>query len=152
MRRAVVFDTGILSALCRTGNIPIDALECDAWVKDLKINHWEVVLPGLADYEVRRELLRAKKINSLTMLNHLKLTHKFLAIEDQHMLLAATLWANARNNRLGTADPKALDGDVILCAQALSIAPNYASVIVATNNVSHISRYCNAAEWRNIAP
>ena len=109
-------------------------------------------MPEIADYEIRRELLRAKKQNSLRVLDNLKDTTRYIPIETKHMLLAASLWANARNNRMGTADPKALDGDVILSAAALSLDAEYASVIVATNNVSHISRYCDAAEWRDIAP
>jgi hypothetical protein len=51
-----------------------------------------------------------------------------------------------------TADPKALDGDVILAAQALlsGIAP--ADFVVATSNVAHLSRYVPAELWNAITP
>jgi hypothetical protein len=37
------------------------------------------------------------------------------------MLQAAEFWAEARREGIPTADPKALDGDVILAAQATVI-------------------------------
>ncbi|MCL1463350.1 hypothetical protein [Argonema galeatum] len=65
------------------------------------------------------------------------------------MLKAAEFWATARRTGMPTADPKALDGDVILAAQATVIAVNDA-VIVATTNVGHLSRFVDAREWRDI--
>lgn len=61
------------------------------------------------------------------------------------MLRAADLWAQARRNGLPTADPKALDCDVILAAQALAV-----NGMVATENVGHLSRFVNAKSWREI--
>ena len=61
------------------------------------------------------------------------------------MLKAAELWAQARNSGLPTADPKALDCDVILAAQALE-----KDGIVATENVGHLSRFVDARDWRDL--
>jgi hypothetical protein len=49
--------------------------------------------------------------------------------------------------RLGTptAPPEALDGDVILAAQA-----ERAGAIVATENVAHLARFVIARHWRDI--
>lgn len=44
-----------------------------------------------------------------------------------------------------TADPKDLDGDVILAAQALE-----SGGIVATDNVGHLGRYVTAKNWRDV--
>ena len=54
----------------------------------------------------------------------------------------AQLWADARNRGLPTADPKELDGDVILAAQA-----ERAKAIVATDNVGHLARFVSAQNW-----
>lgn len=44
-----------------------------------------------------------------------------------------------------TADPKALDCDVILAAQAVEVTG-----IVATDNIGHLSRFLIAKSWRDI--
>ena len=66
------------------------------------------------------------------------------------MLLAADLWASSRQSGLPTGDPKKLDIDVILAAQALTLGIPASEVIVATSNVSHISRFVPADLWNNI--
>ena len=66
------------------------------------------------------------------------------------MLKAAELWAQARQDGKPTADSKALDGDVILAAQALLQAQQGYEVIVATTNVKHISRFVDARLWTDI--
>jgi predicted nucleic acid-binding protein len=67
------------------------------------------------------------------------------ALDREAMLKAADLWAQARKNGLPTADPKALDGDAILAAQALEV-----NGIVATDNVGHLARFVTARTWRDI--
>lgn len=66
------------------------------------------------------------------------------------ILKAAQLWAEARRRGRPTADPKALDGDVILAAQATLVAEEGNEVIVATTNVGHLSQFVDAREWRLI--
>lgn len=46
--------------------------------------------------------------------------------------------------------PDALDGDVILAAQALLVANEGNEVIIATTNVGHLSRFVDAREWQDI--
>jgi hypothetical protein len=55
------------------------------------------------------------------------------------MLLAAELWAQSRKAGKPTADPKALDGDVILAAQAKLLESGGNPVVIATTNVGHLS-------------
>ncbi len=50
-----------------------------------------------------------------------------------------------------TADPSALDGDVILAAQTITIAQErQQEIIIATTNVGHLSRFTTAQHWRDI--
>lgn len=57
-------------------------------------------------------------------------------------------------DRIGqpTADPQALDADVILAAQALSLGISVPGMIVATTNPGHLSSYVPADVWTNIPP
>ena len=66
------------------------------------------------------------------------------------MLKAAQFWAQVRKQGMPTADDKALDGDVILAAQAILIQDEGHEVIIATTNVGHLSRLAQAKKWRNI--
>ena len=68
------------------------------------------------------------------------------------MLLAADLWSQSRQSGLATGDPKKLDTDVILAAQALTLGIPAADLIVATSNVGHISRFVSADLWTKINP
>lgn len=62
---------------------------------------------------------------------------------------AAQLWADARNAGLPTASDAALNGDVILAAQARTIGgPD--PVVIATTNVSHLARYTPSEVWYEI--
>jgi predicted nucleic acid-binding protein len=81
-----------------------------------------VYVPEIADYEVRRELVRAELHEGVRRLDRLKSVLTYLPINTEVMLRAAQLWAEARNRGTPTADPKALDADVILAAQALQLA------------------------------
>ena len=61
------------------------------------------------------------------------------------MLRAAELWAEARRRGRPTADPQALDCDVILAAQALAM-----DATVVTDNVGHLALFVEAKSWRDI--
>lgn len=78
-------------------------------------------VPEVIDYELRRELLRAGKTTSITRLDGLKTAFHYLPITTTAMLRAADLWAHSRLSGVPTGDPKKLDIDVILAAQALTL-------------------------------
>lgn len=129
------------SAICR---------ECKLWLDDLPLKGYEVMLPEIADYEVRRELLRANKMAGIRRLNQLKAAISYRPITTEVMLKAAEPWAEARKRGRPTADAKALDGDVILAAQATLVVDEGNEVIIATTNVGHLSQFVDAREWRLI--
>jgi hypothetical protein len=66
------------------------------------------------------------------------------------MRQAATLRAQARQQGQPTAGDKTIDGDMILVAQAITLAEP--TVAIATTNVGHLSRFITAESWQNIQP
>lgn len=149
MTRLIVLDSGPLGMVTnpKAKGLP---LACQQWLKFLLQRGERIVIPEIADYEVRRELLRANLLKSLRRLDSLKQVLEYSAIETETMLLAAKLWAEARQSGQPTADPKALDGDVILAAQANLLSNEMTDVVVATTNVAHLSRFTTAANWQTI--
>ena len=107
-----------------------------------------VVVPEIADYEIRRELIRARRARGIDRLDALIRQTSYLAIATLAMRRAASLWASARQAGRPTASDPALDVDVILAAQADTIDED--DVVVATTNAQHLSRYVTAAHWLDI--
>lgn len=126
------------------------AIECQQWLNSLLDRQYHVVLPEIIDYEVRRELLRANKINSLRRLNTLKSELTYLPITTEVMLKAAEMWAQVRQQGKPTADNQALDGDVILAAQALLLARQEFPYVIATSNIKHLQLFAEAKNWQEI--
>ena len=114
------------------------------------------LVPAMADYEVRRELTRLGKIASLEELDRWNgaPVDRYLALTDFALKRAAELWAEVRNQGLVTADPKELDCDALIAAQALEYQELHdlseAEVVVATTNVGHLSRFVRAELWSDI--
>ncbi len=76
-----------------------------------------------------------------------------LPITRPAILKAAEFWSLLRNEGKGTADPKELDGDAILAAQAVTTAQPGDKVIVATTNPGHLNRFpgVTAEPWEYIS-
>lgn len=149
MTCSVFLDAGPLGMVTHRGGVDeID--ECKRWLHDLLARGTRVVVPEIADYEVRRELLRARKNRGVERLDDLETALEYQPLTTGAMRRAAELWAETRRKGLPTADPKALDGDVILAAQALTIDDPPGDVLVATTNVGHLSRLVPAAFWRDV--
>ncbi len=110
-----------------------------------------VTIPEIADYEVRRELLRANKTAGVRRLDALKAVLDYLPITTSVMLRAAELWAEARMQGRPTADDKSLDGDIILAAQALLVGAESDEVMIATTNVAHLALFVDAQVWERIS-
>jgi predicted nucleic acid-binding protein len=108
------------------------------------------------DYELRRELIRSDKKTSIVELDALKRRFTYIPIRTEAILLAADLWAQSRNRGTPTGDPRRLDIDVILAAQALDYADAQglapAEVVIASTNTKHLSQFVSADLWQNIQP
>lgn len=130
----------------------VQAAAVKKWAQDCLAAGHEVYVPEVIDYELRRELLRANKTSSIIRLDRLKSVLHFLPITSDAMLLAADLWAQSRQSGLATGDPKKLDIDVILAAQALALAIPITEIVIATSNTRHLSRFAPAELWEHIKP
>lgn len=145
----MVLDTGPLGLVVhpRAGQ----NAEANEWLEDLLSDGVDVYLPEIADYELRRELLRIGSKKSIQRLDALKGTLVYLPLDTETILRAAQFWADARRQGKITAPPEALDGDVILGAQTMSLEADRAlAPVVATTNVGHLSMFVAAEEWREI--
>jgi len=148
----LVLDTGILAQLCHphgTRNRPVVE-----WLVRLLRRQVDmpanVFIPEIADYELRRKLLHLvhkgqASPRSIERLDDLERLLDYLPLDTEVMHQAAGLWAEARRQGHPTAANEALDGDVILAAQAIS-----ASGIVVTTNRKHLSRFVATMEWSDI--
>ena len=146
---AVVLDTGPLG-LASNPRLSAESHRCRLWVRGLVARGVRVVVPEIADYELRRELVRAGKAAGVQRLDAMKEALEYLPIGTDAMLEAAKLWAAARNAGLPTAPREALDGDAILAAQALTMGLPAGEVLVATTNVGHLSRFVDARDWTTV--
>lgn len=150
MSRLVVLDTAVLGfATSPNGEVNNPVLD---WLRKLMRNGDKPYVPEIADYELRRELIRVKSKNGLARLDGILTELGFLPLDTETMHLAAALWADARNEAHPFAHEHALDGDVILLAQSqlLQEGNENDQVIIATTNVKHLSRYADASEWQKI--
>ncbi|MCY7384658.1 MAG: nucleic acid-binding protein [Microcoleus sp. CAN_BIN18] len=145
----VLLDSGPLGILTNPKGSPV-TVECRIWVRSLLLKGYKIKLPEIADYEVRRELLRANKVTGVQRLDDWKERLEYLPITTPVILKAAELWATSRQAGMPTADPKELDGDVILAAQAILAGEGGEDVVIATTNVGHLSRFVDAREWPDI--
>lgn len=143
-------DTGVLGFAAHPNsriNSPIIK-----WLRGLEQEGDLPFVPEIADYELRRELIRIGSRNAVKRLDELCTVLAFLPLDTETMRRAAELWAQSRIEGRPLADERALDGDVILCAQAellLKSSPRD-SIVIATTNPKHFQRFVPADTWQNI--
>lgn len=146
--RTVLLDAGPLGLVTNPNRSP-QSRNCTQWLQSLLSAGVRVIVPEIADYEVRRELLRASKTRGIARLDEIISLVDYLPITTVAMRRAAELWAQARRQGQPTAADHAIDADVILAAQALTCGE--VDVVVATTNVGHLARFAPAEIWPNIA-
>jgi predicted nucleic acid-binding protein len=144
----VVLDSGPIGFLTNPNPTPVP-LAIRQWLTNLSAAGRRVILPEIADYEIRREYLRANLFRALVLLDSLASQVEYLPLSTAALRQAAELWALARNSGQPTAPDPSLDGDVILAAQALTLNT---TVVIATGNVTHLSRFVPAEPWQHLTP
>ena len=141
MTKPLLLDTGPLGRIAH----PRPHSEILSWMMRMLRGGAKVVIPEIADYELRRNLILEGLMDSVRRLDQLKAVLTYLPLSTSAMVRAATFWAQARRQGNPTADPKELDVDVILAAQAYE-----AGGIIVTENVAHLSRFVEARDWRDV--
>lgn len=145
----MLLDAGVLGLITNPKRSP-ESTACTQWLQTLISSDVQVILPEIADYEVRRELLRANKTRGIARLDELASLLDYLPITTAAMRQAAVFWAQARQRGQPTAGDKTIDGDMILVAQAVTLSVPESAI--ATTNVGHLSRFVAADVWQNIIP
>jgi hypothetical protein len=123
---------------------------CKNWLASLVYQGVEVIIPEIADYEVRRELPRAGMDRGIGRLDALKAMLGYAPITTAVMLRAAEFWATARRMGRQSADDASLDADMILAAQAGALVRDGDETVIATTNVRHLALFSSARIWREI--
>ncbi|BAY24670.1 hypothetical protein NIES2100_44650 [Calothrix sp. NIES-2100] len=147
MSRVILLDAGPIGLVTNPKRSD-ESFACTQWLQLLVSSGSRVIIPEIADYEVRRELLRANKVKGIARLDELAQFLEYLPITTAAMRQAALFWAQARQQGQPTAGDKTIDGDIILVAQAVTLAVS--DVVIATTNVGHLSRFVSADLWQNI--
>lgn len=148
MNQVLFLDSGPLGILTHPQRSE-EVLAVADWLSRWLLSGGQVVVPAIVYYELKRELLRAKKTLGVGRLDAFinATPGRYLPLSDESLRFAAELWARSRQEGRPTADGKALDIDVLIAAQALTFR---AEVIVATTNEKHLSQFVSAKHWRDI--
>jgi hypothetical protein len=123
---------------------------CRQWMERLLAGGIAVRVPEIADYELRRNLVRIRSERSLTALDSLVARIGYVALTTVSMRKAASYWAQARWRGKAATDNKRLDGDMILCGQVSVLVDGGDDAEIATDNTRHFSHFFKAREWFKI--
>ena len=145
MTDVVLLDAGPLGMISH----PRASGEIVEWVASLVVSGVEVLIPEVADYEVRRELLHAGRGRGIARFGRAQGESRLCANQLRCDVGAAAFWADSRRRGRPTASDQSLDADVILAGQAAAL--NGRRVIVASSNPRHIARFVPAQRWQDIS-
>ncbi len=98
MSRVILLDTNTLGLVTNPRATPAN-VACQQWLIAILLGGDSVRAPEIADYELRRELLRLNKYKSVARLDQWKAQGDYLPLSTDAMLLAAEFWAMARSQR-----------------------------------------------------
>ena len=140
-----LLDSGPLGLLAH--DRPDQRLPIQTWLVQQLSAGATIYLSEVADYEVRRELTRLVQagqlpVSRLDRLNQLDAIFTYLPISTAMWKRAAVLWAMVRQHGKPTADPAALDADVLVAAQALEV-----QATVVTCNQKHLKSLVPIHSW-----
>lgn len=109
------------------------------------VREHDILISEVADYALRRELLRIGSNHSLARLDELTRELTYIPMVTATWGAAAKLWATLRREGKVTAPPSALDADVLIGAQALS-----ERATVVTPNLRHFEAITPAVDWPDV--
>ena len=137
----------------RENSSPTESDRCRRWIDECELAGHNVMVPAVVYYEVLRELELRQAHSQIARFKKFSLhPARFIALLSVHLETAAQLWAQSRRAGKPTSDPKELDVDVILAAQALNLNLATSDFIIATTNPGHLSRFVPAELWSKIVP
>ena len=147
----IVLDSTPLSLITQRRGVP-QADACKKWMAYHASRGIQIFVPEIVDYELRRELLRLQRAESIGRLDRFLLhpSVRYEPLNTAAIRRAAALWAEARQQGIPTADPHALDVDVILAAQTLASGIDTSAFVVATSNFHHLAHFVPAKLWQTI--
>jgi len=148
--RYLLLDSGPLG-LVTLPRLATEVVAMNQWLIDCLSSGDAVLVPASIYYELRRELLRARKTLGLARLDAFVQAdpNRYLALTDEALRLAAELWAQARQQGRPRSSELDLDIDVILAAQALVLGAG-GKVIVVTTNPRHFRQFVDARLWNDV--
>lgn len=148
----IFLDTFLVSSTSkRVSTPPTLSDQCQEWILNCEEAGHTILIPGICYYESLRELEMRQATSQVKRLKDFCLVpSRFIPITREHLDSAAVLWGQARRAGQATAAPKALDGDVILCAQVLSFSLAASDYVVATTNRKHLAQFVTCDEWTNL--
>lgn len=157
MARLIVLDTTPLG-LAANPERTAASDRCRGWLATLQFRGAVILIPEIADYEVRRELLHVmirsdrRSPAGIARLNELAAIFHYLPISTEAMRLAAGFSALLRAQGVPTGSRHSIDADAILAAQAYQAAGPLDAMTVATGNVRHLARFpeIDARPWESI--
>jgi predicted nucleic acid-binding protein len=136
----LLLDTAVLGLLCH----PRKHEDTRQWLGEAVAVH-ELRVPEVADYELRRELLRIESRHGLQRLDELGRLLGYVPVTTADWRHAAELWASRRRHGRPTSGDDALDGDMILAAQALAQGAS-----IVTTNVRHFAGLAPCLTWQDV--
>lgn len=150
MPQPLLLDSSVLSCVLRpeiADNQPV----ATAILRVLENPRYELFVPEIIDYELRRKLLhlghhrhqaRRWAKEALVLLDEF-VAVGYLPLTTDAMRLAAALWAQTRAKGMLRGPEESLDVDVILAAQAKQIGGQ-----VVTANEKHFKLLVGVFDWR----
>lgn len=136
----LLLDTAVLGQVCH----PRKYADVRIWMARAVLEH-DVLISEIADYELRRELLRIESNHSVARLDELTRELTYIPMATATWRAAARLWATLRRAGKVTAPPAALDADVLIAAQALA-----EGATVVTPNLRHFGGIVSALPWTDV--
>lgn len=126
-----------------------DRAEIETWIANLINAGVDVKVASVSEYELRRELIRSGKLESVKRLDEFIEAFGYVECSRSIWQSAAQTWADARNSYAKGSKDEKLDADKILCGHALEHCDK---CIVATENLKHFTPHVCAKPWRDITP